>query len=131
MPSVLAVAGAGSPANLFTDGGALMYLILALGLAQLVGIVVQLAMARRLNLMPLLWSTLAAQICLGMLGNVTSTIAALHELARMATDTRGELFAQALSLSLFSSSGMLIFALLGCVGNGVAHSVVNALRTSR
>jgi len=116
------------PVTMFADGGPFMYLIMLAGGAHLIALVIQLVLAKQVDLTPLLWAGVACIILLGMLGSMMGFILAFHAVAKASPETKQTLLAMGMSVSMYTTAASLMVALPSTFFTGIVASVVRTVR---
>lgn len=109
-----------SGVRLWIEGGDFMYIILACGLFHLVLCVVEGVTRGRHKLTTLLLCSLASMVLLGFLGMFFGLIATFDAVASASAEMKQTLLAAGIAVSMFSTIGSLMFAILGVWGIGIA-----------
>lgn len=110
--------------RMFQDGGPVMYLLALLVPIYLVAIVVQVVLAKRVNMMPLLWGLVLINVLVGLLGTVMGGILSFSAVAQASAEMKAALMANGIAISLYTVSGALMSAIPQVFLTGVAGSIV-------
>ncbi len=117
-----------NPVDIIVEGGIFTYVVLFVGLIHALVWVVQLVTAKRVNLMPALWSVLLCTIIVGLLGTVSGLIAAFRAVATATPEYKQVMMAAGISVALYTTWLSLAVAFFGALANGIAGSVVKTLQ---
>ena len=129
--------------ELFAMGGGWMYIVSAMGVANLVLIAVQFIKVKQLNLTPIIWSCIAALIICGVLGTAVGmtqagfavaeghVIPALSPVADgAALDVVGMTMSKALAVALTTTEYALLLAFPFSILAGIASYRLKAARAA-
>lgn len=109
--------------DFFRDGGPFMYMILLAALVHGAAIVLQLILARKFDLTPLLWAMLLVVFLLGLLGTVSGQVMAFKAVATAAPEYKQAMMASGISVSMYTTALALMWMVLGALGTGLAATV--------
>jgi hypothetical protein len=105
-----------------------MYLLPLFAMGHLGLAVLQLALVKRADLRPLLWSTTGATMLIGLLGFVMGQILTYSALAHASAEMKETMAAAGTSVSLFTVAGALMVVVVQVGINGVVSSLVATLQ---
>jgi biopolymer transport protein ExbB/TolQ len=101
-----------------------MYLLLLTVPLHLVLVAVQILLVKKVNLVPLLWTSVVNTVLIGLLGSVLGCLQAFHAVAMASAEMKQALMAQGIAVSLYTTAGALMMASTQLFFTGIAASVV-------
>lgn len=116
------------PATMFMEGGPFMYVLLLMVPVHLLLCLVQAALARHIDIRPLLWGSVAAQVLTGFLGSLLGMILAFQAVAHASAEMKQTLLANGISVSMFTATGGVMLAIPSLFFAAAAASVVATLK---
>jgi len=107
----------------FAEGGVFMYIVLLFGLAGLAVGVVQLALARKVDLVPLIVGLVVITIIVGTLGSSVGMIQAFSAVAYADPSQKAAMLAAGISIALNTTTFGLMMAVLQTLLGAIAATV--------
>ena len=101
-----------------------MYVILLMAAVHATVWVTQIAMAKRVNLMALLWTIFAGYILVGGVGIVAGLLMAFNAVAQAAPEAKQSLLAAGISTAIISQGAAMLAVPIGGVANIIASTLV-------
>lgn len=117
-----------APVTMFMEGGPFMYLLVLFIPIHLVLTAAQVLFAKKLDLVPLLWTSVIATVMVGLLGSVQGATLALEAVAYASAEMKMKMLAAGASVCLHTTSMGLMVAIVNTGFTGLAASVVRSVQ---
>jgi len=117
-----------NPLSLLMDSGVWGLIICVVGLLNLLIILVQIPLIRRVNLLPLAWAGVIAVVFCGMLGTVAGLMMGFDAMASASPDTKQMLMAAAASIAMSATALGLMIATVEVILVGMVSCFMGNLR---
>ena len=109
--------------HFFAEGGVFMYIVLLFGFAGLAVSVVQLALARSIDMVPLIVGMVVLTIIVGMLGSALGMTQAFSAVASASPEYKSMMLAQGISIALNTTTLALLMAALQTLLGAIAATL--------
>jgi len=113
-----------NPMNLFIESGIWGVIILGMGMLNLLIILAQIFLIRRVNVLPLAWSGVIAVVFCGMLGTVAGLVTMFDAVASASPEMKQQLLAAGASMSMSATALGLMIATVQVVLVGVVSCLI-------
>lgn len=114
--------------DVFYKGGPFMYLLLLAGCIHAAAVLFQLALCKKIDATPLLWSGVIGMPLLGFLGTISGMIQAFKAVGAASAEMKQSLLASGMSIALYTTEFGLILAVIGAGTTGLAATLVYRFR---
>lgn len=117
-----------APITMFQEGGPFMYLLILFIPAHLVLTAAQILLAKRVDLVPLLWASVIATVMVGVLGSVSGMTLAFQAVAHASAEMKSTMMAAGVSVALHTTAMGLMVGIVNAGFAGIASSIVRTVQ---
>jgi len=110
-------------AEAFANGGPFMFALVLAGLIHMALVIAQLALSKKIDLMPMVWAGLLGILILGLLGTFTGMMQAFKAVGMASPEQKQALLASAVAIAIITTEFALILAAIGTFFSGLAGVV--------
>jgi biopolymer transport protein ExbB/TolQ len=117
-----------SPLAMLQHGGPMIYVILLACIAHLLALLAQVVLAKKFDLVPLLWAGVLCTLLLGFLGSIMGIMQAFEAVVHASPEMKQTMMASGFSIAMYTTAAAVLAAIPQTLLTGIVASIVRNAR---